>query len=54
MSGITGALVQQHVNRGYQIASQKIGNTYAQYRPTSATAPAISSGTLVTASLPAT
>ncbi len=53
MSGITGALVQQHVNRGYQIASQKIGNTYAQYRPTSATAPAISSGTLVTASLPA-
>lgn len=50
---MTGATVQQYVNAGYALAASKIGNVYSQYRPASATAPAISSSTLVTASLPA-
>lgn len=50
---MNGATVQQYVNRGYAKAAPLIGNTYAQYRPTAATAPAISSTNLVTEALPA-
>lgn len=50
---MTGSTVQQYINAGYAKAASFIGNTYAQYRPTSATVAAISPSTLVNSALPA-
>ena len=50
---MTGSTVQQYVNAGYAKAASKIGNTYSQYRPSSATGAAISSANLVTSTLAA-
>ncbi len=51
MSGITGPLVQAHINRGYQIAAQKLGTLYTQYRPTGTGNPLL--GTPLSTALPA-
>ena len=50
---MNGATVQQYVDAGYAKAASKIGNSYAQYRPSTATGSAIAKGNLINAALPA-
>jgi len=50
---MNGATVQKYVNYGYAKAAPLIGNTYAQYRPSSATGAVIAPVNLINASLPA-
>lgn len=50
---MNGATVQQYIDAGYAKAASKIGNSYAQYRPSTATGSAIAKGNLINAALPA-
>ena len=50
---MNGQIVQQYVNKGYAKAAINIGSTYSQYRPASATGPAIASANLVSTTVAA-
>ena len=50
---MNGQSVQQYVNKGYAKAAINIGNPCSQYRPASATGPAIALANLVSTTVPA-